>query len=185
MARLMSVSLTEQQVRDRTKTVTRRVGWHVLKAGDRLTLCRKCMGRKPGEPLVRITDVLVRSVRREPLHAITRAEVVAEGFPEMTPAGFTEFFCGTHKGCTPGTDVTRIEWAYLDWAMLDCATPEDAAKVVAEANRPGDNAHAARQEGSRVVITYADKRYPYDVASWAYEAGHADDDQAAAVIGSL
>lgn len=41
MSRLMSVSLTEQAVRDRTKTVTRRLGWRFLKPGDTLTLCRK------------------------------------------------------------------------------------------------------------------------------------------------
>lgn len=59
MSRLMSVSLTEQAVLERRKTVTRRLGWRFLKPGDRLTLCRKVMGRKPGEPLVRICDVEV------------------------------------------------------------------------------------------------------------------------------
>jgi hypothetical protein len=38
MARLMSVSLTEQQVRDRSKPLTRRDGWGFLQAGDRLVL---------------------------------------------------------------------------------------------------------------------------------------------------
>jgi len=50
----MSVSFTEQAVRERRKTVTRCKGWLFLKPGDRLMLCRKVMGRKPGEPLVRI-----------------------------------------------------------------------------------------------------------------------------------
>ncbi len=50
MARLMSVAFTEQAVRDRAKTVTRRKGWLFLTTGQRLTLCRKVMGRKPGEP---------------------------------------------------------------------------------------------------------------------------------------
>ncbi|GGL05661.1 hypothetical protein GCM10011588_20160 [Nocardia jinanensis] len=86
MARLMSVSLTEPQVRARSKTVTRRMGWHVLEPGDRLTLCRKVMGRRRGEPLVRIVDVRVLAVRRERLDEITPDEVRAEGFPEMTPA---------------------------------------------------------------------------------------------------
>lgn len=48
MPRLMSVSLTEDAVVARTKTVTRRMGWRDLKPGDRLTLCRKVMGRKRG-----------------------------------------------------------------------------------------------------------------------------------------
>ena len=72
MSRLMSVSMTEQAVVERRKTVTRRKGWwldkngrHLVKAGDRLTLVRKAMGRKPGEPLVRLAEVEVVSVRRE------------------------------------------------------------------------------------------------------------------------
>lgn len=114
MARLMAVSLTEAQVRDRTKTVTRRTGWRMLKPGDRLTFCRKVMGRRRGEPLDRIATVEVVSVRREPLDAITAADVAAEGFPAMTPAGFVAFFCRTHPGAVPGTEVTSIRWRYLD-----------------------------------------------------------------------
>jgi len=56
--RLMSVALTEDAVRARAKTVTRRLGWLFLRPYDRLTLCRKVMGRKRRdgtiEPLVRI-----------------------------------------------------------------------------------------------------------------------------------
>jgi hypothetical protein len=118
MPRLMAVSLTEPQVRDRTKTVTRRVGWRMLRAGDQLTLCRKVMGRRRGEPLERIAGVEVVSVRREPLDAITADDVAAEGFPQMTPAQFVGFFCDTHRGCGPGTEVTRIEWRYLDLAGI-------------------------------------------------------------------
>ncbi|MFI7531477.1 hypothetical protein [Nocardia salmonicida] len=114
MARLMSVSLTEDQVRARTKTVTRRQGWAYLRPGERLTLCRKVMGRRRGEPLVRIVDVEVLDIRREPLDAITADDVRAEGFPDMTPTQFVEFFCATHKGCTPSSEVTRIHWRYLD-----------------------------------------------------------------------
>lgn len=114
MARLMSVSLTEDAVVARTKTVTRRMGWLNLKPGDRLTLCRKVMGRKRGEPLVRLVDVEVVSVRREVLNRIDLDEVVREGFRNTTPWEFVEFFCASHKGCLPGSTVTRIEWRYLD-----------------------------------------------------------------------
>lgn len=113
MPRLMSVSLTEQQVRNRTKTVTRRLGWLMLRPGDQLTLCRKVMGRRKGEPLERITSVRVLSVRRERLDVITRDEVVAEGFPGMSCAEFVDFFCHSHHGCEPGTEITRIEWEYV------------------------------------------------------------------------
>jgi hypothetical protein len=110
----MAVSLTESQVRTRTKTVTRRLGWLMLKPGDRLTLCRKVMGRRRGEPLDRIATVEVVAVRRERLDAITAADVAAEGFPQMTAAEFVGFFCETHRSCGPDTEVTRIEWRYLD-----------------------------------------------------------------------
>lgn len=109
----MSVSLTEDAVRARTKTVTRRVGWLVLEPGHRLTLCRKVMGRRNGEPLVRIVDVEVVSVRREQLDTITAADVELEGLGHMTPAEFVAFFVASHKGTGPDSIVTRIEWKYL------------------------------------------------------------------------
>ena len=69
--------------------------------------------------------------------------------------------------------------------VLACVTPEDAARVTAEAARPGDRDHTVRQDGCRVTITYSDKRYPYDIASWAFEAGHASDAEAANTIARL
>ncbi|MFE3002733.1 hypothetical protein ACFXG4_48215, partial [Nocardia sp. NPDC059246] len=69
MTRLMAVSLTQPQVQARTKTVTRRMGWRNLRSGERLTLCRKVMGRRRRdgsvEPLVRIVDVEVVAVGQE------------------------------------------------------------------------------------------------------------------------
>lgn len=112
MARLLSVALTTAQVRRQEKTVTRRVGWRMLKPGDELTLCPKVRGRRAGEPLERIVTVEVVSVRREPLSAITEADTIAEGFPALSPGEFVEFFCATHKGVQPDTEITRIEWAY-------------------------------------------------------------------------
>lgn len=112
MPRLMSVALTTAAVRSRTKSVTRRAGWLMLQPGDQLTLCPKVRGRRAGEALERIVIVDVTSVRREQLNTITADDVVAEGFPNMTPAEFVEFFCNSHRGVTPHTQVTRIEWAY-------------------------------------------------------------------------
>jgi hypothetical protein len=113
MPRLMSVSMTEDAVRRRAKTVTRRKGWAYLRPGDRLTLCRKVMGRKPGEPLVRIVDVQVVSVRREPLERITAEDVAREGFPGMSACEFIQRFFVDAQGIQPGDEVTRIEWAYI------------------------------------------------------------------------
>lgn len=113
MPRLMSVAYTEHAVRRRTKTVTRRKGWAFLRPGDRITLCRKVMGRKPGEPLVRIADVEIVDVRREPLRAITAEDVALEGFPELSPAAFIDRFFVQAQGIAPDAVVTRIEWRYL------------------------------------------------------------------------
>lgn len=133
MGRLMSVSMTEQAVVDRLKTVTRRKGWwldkngrRLLHPGDRLTLCRKVQGRKPGEPIERLAEVEVVDVRREPLCAVAERyvrdqngsyvwpEVVAEGFPEMGADEFMRRFFIDAQRIQPMDDVTRIEWRYLD-----------------------------------------------------------------------
>ena len=114
MPRLMSVAFTEAAVRERRKTVTRRKGWAFLKPGDRLTLCRKVMGRKKGEPLVRIVDVEVVSVRREPLRtANDPSELALEGCGHLSYREFWERYFHP-QGLTSADDVTRIEWRYLD-----------------------------------------------------------------------
>ncbi|MFC0438008.1 hypothetical protein [Kutzneria buriramensis] len=112
MARLMSVSFTEQAVRDRAKTVTRRKGWRFLRPGERLTLCRKVIGRKPGELLVRIVDIEVVDVRREPLADITDDDLAREGFPDMSREEFIQRLFVEAQGIRPGDTVTRIEWVY-------------------------------------------------------------------------
>lgn len=110
----MSVSFTEQAVLDRIKRVTRRKGWLFAKAGDRYTLCRKVMGRKPGEPLVRICDVEVMSVRREPLRLVGEPEELAlEGFPDLTVTQFVGRYFHPQKVYLDDL-VTRIEWRYME-----------------------------------------------------------------------
>jgi hypothetical protein len=113
----MSVAYTEAAVRERRKTVTRRLGWLFAKPGDRITLCRKVMGRKRGEPLDRIAEVEIVSVGRERLDDIGPGDIVREGF--ATSAGYTadrERFIDLFRnfGAGPGTIVTRIEWRYVD-----------------------------------------------------------------------
>lgn len=115
MSRLMSVSLTETAVVERRKTVTRRLGWKFLKPGDRLTLCRKVMGRKPGEPLVRLAEVEVVSVRREPLWDMPQADIALEAVPHTlgwSASDWVEWY-GYAMRCRLSTEVTRIEWRYL------------------------------------------------------------------------
>ena len=125
----MSVALTEDAVIRRAKTVTRRSGWTMLRPGDRLTLVRKAMGRRRPdgsvEPLVRLAEVEVVAVRREPLYAISAADVIREGFdrdklgeylqaePKALARAFVRFF-RQHMGGPEDQVVTRIEWRYLD-----------------------------------------------------------------------
>ena len=120
MPRLMSVAYTEDAVRSRIKTVTRRAGWSYLHPGDRLTLCRKVMGRRKGEPLVRVAEVEVVDVRRERLDRMLTdldygaAEVILEGFPDLTPQAFVARYFIDAQGIAPEALVTRVEWRYLD-----------------------------------------------------------------------
>lgn len=111
----MAVALTTDAVRERRKTVTRRVGWRFLKPGDRLTLCPKVMGRKPGEPLVRLCDVEVVDVRRERLCDMPLEDVVKEGFPATWSVRDFIVYFALHIGAPAEdrTEVTRIEWRYL------------------------------------------------------------------------
>ena len=125
----MSVALTEQAVRDRRKTVTRRLGWADLYPGVRLTLCRKVMGRKRSdgtvEPLVRIAEVEVVSARREQLWDITDEDIAREcvdpelfeeiyaGTGQPTKTAWVDWFCQQMR-VRPDDWVTRIEWRYLD-----------------------------------------------------------------------
>lgn len=120
MPRNISFSLTTDQIRNRTKTVTRRLGWKNLKPGDILNACVKCMGLKPGEKIQRLGQVRVVSVFQEPLHAMMKEpygsnEAEREGFPGMTGTKFVEMFC-EHMRPMYGvaTDVTRIEFEYVD-----------------------------------------------------------------------
>jgi hypothetical protein len=126
----MSVAFTEKAVRDQTKTVTRRKGWwedkngrRMVKPGDRITLCRKVMGRKKGEPLERICDVEVVDVRREPLSLMLTDldygfdEIEREGMKSLDvhfPSVFVERYFINAQGMSVDDEVTRIEWRYLE-----------------------------------------------------------------------
>lgn len=117
--RNISFMLTQPQIRAKTKRVTRRNGWKTLKVGDRLQGCEKCQGIKPGEKMVKLAEIVITDVRREQLRRMIdepeygRAEVIAEGFPEMTPEQFVTFFCESHKDVTPDSIITRIAFDYV------------------------------------------------------------------------
>lgn len=125
--RNLSFALTTKQIRDRTKTVTRRRGtWWAkwLRPGDLLCAVEKSQGIKKGE-LVRLCVIRIVSVRTEPLDEMQGgptcgrtdeygdAEAAREGFPDLGGAGFVAMFLG-HMGGSPDQIVTRIEFEYVE-----------------------------------------------------------------------
>lgn len=121
--RQMSFQLTTEQILARTKTVTRRLGWHAVKPCDWIQAVEKGMGIGKGGKVRKLAVLRVAAVEREPLLRLLadrdygRREVKAEGFTGlnfMTVEQFVEFFCNSHKGCEPGSTVTRIAFEYVD-----------------------------------------------------------------------
>lgn len=112
--RNLSFALTTRQMRDRTKTVTRRRGTYwarVLKPGDLVCAVEKSQGIKRGG-LVRLGVIRVVSVRHESLGKVTDADTVREGFPGMGCLDFAEMFC-RHMGGDLMQIVTRIEFEHV------------------------------------------------------------------------
>lgn len=125
MAKNISFALTTKQIRDRTKTVTRRKNWWVdknnrplLRVGDVLNACVQCMGLQ-GKPLERMGQIRVTGLRRETLNLMAinegygKEEAAKEGFPNLTGSQFVEMYI-SHMGGHGGQLVTRIEFEYLE-----------------------------------------------------------------------
>lgn len=110
--RNISFHLTQKQMRDRTKTVTRRLNWSNVKIGETLMACVKCQGIPKGGSIEHIHAIRVLDVRLEPLNAITAEDCALEGFPEMSPQEFVQMFC-SHMGCQPTDEVKRIQFEHL------------------------------------------------------------------------
>lgn len=118
--RNISFSLTTDQIRDRTKTVTRRIGWKHAKPGMLLMACVKCMGLKPGDQIERLCIIQVVDVRREALskiHYEGREGCAKEGFPDLQPHQFVGMFQHNMK-CSETTPITRIEFRYVPGGAL-------------------------------------------------------------------
>jgi hypothetical protein len=113
--RNISFAMTTEQVRNQTKTVTRRMGWAFLKPGDILQPVVKGQGLKKGESPEPIgAPIRVVSVSRQQLRDITPQDVHREGFPQMTREEFIRFFKKSHKGCFSDSWVQRIEFEYTE-----------------------------------------------------------------------
>ena len=112
MPRNMSFAMTTNQLKAQTKTVTRRLGWWFLKPGDIVNGVKKSMGLKKGEKVEVLSMIEIKSVRKEPLNAITQADVVKEGFPDWSPDDFIKMICDHYK-VNPDVPVNRIEFEYI------------------------------------------------------------------------
>lgn len=113
MPRNMSFSMTTEQFRDRSKTVTRRFGWWFLRPGDIVRGVEKAMGLKKGERVVPLGLIRIVSTRRERLNEITARDCLREGFPGFRPWDFVDMMVVRH-GCSPDAEVNRIEFEYLE-----------------------------------------------------------------------
>lgn len=117
--RNMSFMLTTEQIRNRTKTVTRRLGWDFLKPGDLIQAIEKGQGLQKGEKVNRLAVLRVESVRKERLDALHNYDVrdnelAKEGFPQMSAIEFESMFCAANRPCMPYWVINRIEFSYVD-----------------------------------------------------------------------
>lgn len=139
--RNMSFALTAWQVRNRTKTVTRRIGWRFAKVGDVVQPVVKGQGLKKGETVERIGGpIRIIAVNRERVGDLLLheprgfMEVQREGFGgELTPRMFVELFC-QHNNCGRHDYVTRIEFEYVD-TLADVAATVSRARRARRLNR--------------------------------------------------
>lgn len=154
MAR-MSVSMTLDAVRSRTKTVTRRHAntWKKAAVGDRLTLIEKGMGLPKGAKQVVVAEVELTDVGVEPLGRVDIDEVRAEGLYDRAlsecngnPLGIRTWFIGFwlighgygNLSLAEGAEVMvrRIEWVYLDTHELLCRGCGDVIGILTTHDHP-------------------------------------------------
>jgi len=112
MPRNMSFFLTQDQVRSKTKTVTRRQGWNFLKVGDILNAVEKGQGLKKGEKVKKICQIRVLHLSRERINRIDQSDTNKEGFPEWSPDDFIQMYCAANS-VKPDEWCNRIEFEYL------------------------------------------------------------------------
>jgi len=111
--RNMSFAQTIPQMRDRSKTVTRRKGWGFLLPGDVVMAVEKAMGLKQGEKVKRIHPIRILDVRQEPLSRVTQDDVPKEGFTFFSREIFLRFM-RVKYGVLPTDIITRIEFEHLE-----------------------------------------------------------------------
>lgn len=124
--RNISFALTTEQIRNRTKTVTRRLGWKDLKPGTLLQPVVKVQGFRRGEHVDRIGGpIRVVSVTREALSLLSiqprraRSEMRLEGFPDWDAGDFVVMFARHNRLKSIDAFVTRIQFEYVTVCAAD------------------------------------------------------------------
>jgi hypothetical protein len=118
----MAFTHTTAQILDRSKTITRRVGWRFLRPGDLLQAVDRNRGLGSGEHPRLLAVLRIVSVRVEPLSRLkddpryAEDELPREGFPCWTRDEFLDTFCRTHGLASLSHEVTRIEFEYVNSA---------------------------------------------------------------------
>ena len=110
--RHMSFFYTQHQFHDRTKDVTRRLGWTFLKRGDLVQGVLQVQGIKKGQRVKKLGVIRIKNVRFEPLYKITKNDVRREGYPILDPKDFVLLFQRA-MNCRHDVLVTRIEYEYV------------------------------------------------------------------------
>lgn len=113
--RRMTFPDTASEVRARLQTVTRRPGWRFLKAGDLLLAVDQQPGLAGELAILRIREVRVESLSRLVREATyAEDELPREGLPCWSRDHFIATFLRRHRLTSVDTDVTRIEFEYVE-----------------------------------------------------------------------
>lgn len=163
MPRNMSFALTTAQFLNKTKDVTRRLGWDFLQPGDLLWAVKKAMGLRKGEKIKRLGLIEVVSVTVEPLDAITKEDVVREGFPKWSPEQFVDFF-SSHNDVPPDTIVNRIEFRHLE-REEDALEAEEVRHELAEFRL---HTEKTRKEIARIDVAVKQAQLSLDIYRGQY-----------------
>jgi hypothetical protein len=155
--RHISFFLTQDQVKSRQKTVTRRGGWRKAEPGQLCVGVVKGQGLKPGERIQPLCIIQILSIRREPLNLMIldpeygAREVRAEGFPDMTAAEFVAMYC-EHNGGDENQEIARIKFNYREdvWSAYkrDFAQPENNKETTMPKDKAPANDKPAKLPGA-------------------------------------
>ena len=105
--------MTVEQIKNRTKTVTRRFGWWFLNPGDKVQAVEKSQGLKKGEKVKKLAVLEVVSVRTEKAWDMPESDCAKEGFPDLTKGEFLQMLYKLNRE-PYNYNVNRIEFKYCD-----------------------------------------------------------------------